>query len=67
MFKRTVLASTTVIAALPASLAGVTHDTSQTSARRVYASFDLSRPQGGPLSPRVRQPGSPSQYVIPGE
>ena len=52
MFKRTVLASTTVIAAgilRAASLAGVAEDISQTSARRVYASFDLSRPQGGPF------------------
>ena len=52
MFKRTVLASTTAIAAGilgAANLAGVAQDIPETAAGRVYASFDLSRPQGGPF------------------
>jgi hypothetical protein len=52
MFKRTVLADATVIAACTlgaASLAGVTQEIHQTAFKRVSVSFDLSRPEGGPF------------------
>jgi hypothetical protein len=52
MFKRAALASTTFIVAWAVealSLSGATQAIDHTVANRVYASFDLSRPEGGPF------------------
>jgi Big-like domain-containing protein len=66
MVKRTVLASTIVITAgvlRAGSLTGGTQDGSQPAAKRVYASFDLSHPQGGPFPSDIFSVDDPTQLT----
>jgi len=49
MFKRAALASTTFIVACAVEALSLSGATQDIDAHRVYASFDLSRPEGGPF------------------
>ena len=49
MFKRAALASTTFIVACAVEALSLSGATQDIDANRVYASFDLSRPEGGPF------------------
>ena len=53
MFKRAAVASTTFIVACAVEALSLSGATQDIDANRVYASFDLSRPEGGPFPPDI--------------